>query len=127
MAMSKNVAKDFSDYASRFPKEVQALLKKMRLAIKKAAPQAKEKISYAMPAFTFEGKNLVYFAGYKKHIGYYPGTAAIAAFKKELTGYKLSKGTIQFPVDEPLPLGLVSRITKFRVKAVLSAQKKKKK
>lgn len=124
MAINKKIPKNFEDYTARFPKETRQLLKRMRLAVRKAAPKTKEKISYGMPAFTLDG-NLVYFAAYKRHIGFYPGSSAIAAFKKELSGYKWAKGSVQFPLDQPLPLTLVSRIVEFRVKQ--SSGKKKKK
>jgi uncharacterized protein YdhG (YjbR/CyaY superfamily) len=124
MAMTNETPKNIDDYAGRFPKEVQQLLKNMRLAIKKAAPQAKETISYGIPAFTLNGM-LVWFAAFKSHIGFYPRASAIAAFKKELSAYKGAKGSVQFPLDQPLPLALVSRIVKFRVKQNLSKSKKK--
>ena len=106
-----------------FPKDVQLRLQKLRLTIKKAAPQAKEKISYGIPAFTLNGM-LVWFAAFKNHIGFYPRTSAIAAFKKELSVYKGAKGSVQFPFDKPLPLTLISRMVKFRVKENLSKAKK---
>jgi uncharacterized protein YdhG (YjbR/CyaY superfamily) len=122
--MNKKILKNIDDYVDRFPKEVQQLLKKMRLTIKKAAPKAKETISYGIPTFTLDGY-LVWFAAFKNHIGFYPGASAITVFKKELSAYKGAKGSIQFPFDEPLPLALVSRIVKFRVKQNLSKKKKK--
>ena len=115
MAKTKKTPKDIDDYVGRFPKEVQQLLEKMRFTIKKAAPRAEETISYGIPAFTLNGR-LVWFAAFKKHIGFYPGSSAVIAFKKELSAYKGAKGSVQFPFDEPLPLALVSRIVKFRVK-----------
>lgn len=124
MATSRRTSKDFDDYFDRFPKEVQQRLQKIRLAIKKAAPQAKEKISYGIPSFTLNGM-LVWFAAFKNHIGFYPRTSAIAAFKKELSAYKGAKGSVQFPFDRPLPLSLISRIVKFRVKENLTKGKKK--
>jgi uncharacterized protein YdhG (YjbR/CyaY superfamily) len=124
MAMTKETAKNIDDYVDRFPKEVQQLLQKIRLAIKRAAPQAKETISYGIPAFTLNGL-LVWFAVHKTHIGFYPRASAIAAFKKELSAYKGAKGLVQFPFDKPLPLALVSRIVKFRVKQNLRKSKKK--
>lgn len=123
MAMKKKTPKHFDDYVYRFPNEVQQLLKKMHLTIKKAAPKAKETISYGIPAFTLDG-NLVYFAAFKSHIGFYPGAGAIAMFKKELSACKGAKGSVQFPFDEPLPLALVTRIVKFRVKQNLEKKKK---
>lgn len=121
--MTRKAPKNFDDYADRFPKEVQQRLQKMRLTIKKAAPQAKETISYGIPAFTLGGL-LVWFAAFKNHIGFYPRASAIAAFKKELSAYKGAKGSVQFPFDKPLPLALVSRVVKFRVKQNLSNRKK---
>jgi uncharacterized protein YdhG (YjbR/CyaY superfamily) len=112
--------KDIDDYADRFPKEVQRLLNDMRLTIKKAAPKAEETISYGIPAFRLNGM-LVWFAAFKSHIGFYPGAGAMMAFKKELAAYKGAKGSVQFPFDEPLPLALVSRIVKFRVKQNLTS------
>jgi uncharacterized protein YdhG (YjbR/CyaY superfamily) len=121
--MNKKTAENIDDYLERFPKEVQQLLEKMRLTIKKAVPSAKETISYGIPSFTLD-RNLVWFAAYKKHIGFYPGSSAVIAFKKELSAYKVAKGSVQFPLDEPLPLALVSRIVKFQVKQNLSKRKK---
>jgi uncharacterized protein YdhG (YjbR/CyaY superfamily) len=123
MEMNKKIPKNFDDYADRFPKEARQLLKKMRLTIRKAAPKAKEKISYGMPAYFQEGI-LVWFAAHKNHIGLYPRASGVTAFKKELSGYKWAKGSVQFPFDKPLPLKLVSRIVKFRVKRNLSKEKK---
>lgn len=114
----------FDDYLERFPKDAQQRLQKMRLTIKKAAPQAKEKISYGIPSFALNGM-LVWFAAFKTHIGFYPRTSAIAAFKKELSAYKGAKGSVQFPFDSPLPLALINRMVKFRVKENLSKAKKR--
>ncbi len=108
-------AKSIDEYISNFPKEVQEKLQTIRQTILKAAPEAKEKISYQIPTFVLNG-NLVHFGGYQYHIGFYPGSAAIEVFKKELSKYKLSKGTIQFPLDQPIPLELISQIVKYRVK-----------
>jgi uncharacterized protein YdhG (YjbR/CyaY superfamily) len=113
--MKRKIANTIDDYVAHFPKDVQQHLKQLRLTIRKAAPDAEEKISYAIPTFTL-GRNLVHFAAFKRHIGFYPGAAAITAFQQELSAYKGAKGSVQFPLDEPLPLALVSRIVKFRVK-----------
>jgi len=115
------------EYISSFPKEVQKILTQVRATIRKAAPSAEETISYSMPAFKQNG-NLVYFAAFKNHIGFFPTSSAIAAFKKELAGYKWAKGSVQFPFDEPLPLGLITKMVKFRVKenAKKSSAKRKK-
>lgn len=107
-------AKDFDEYAAVFPKDAQQLLRSVRQTIRKAAPKATETISYGMPAFRFD-RLLVWFAARKSHIGFYAGAAAIAAFSKELSGYKSTKGAVQFPYDEPLPLTLVARIVKYRL------------
>jgi len=96
MAMNKRTPKNIDDHVARFPKEVQQLLQKMRVTIRKAAPRAKEVISYGIPTFTLDG-NLVHFAAYKRHIGFYPGGSGIASFKKELSAYKGAKGSVQFP------------------------------
>jgi uncharacterized protein YdhG (YjbR/CyaY superfamily) len=122
MPMTKKTLRNFDAYLERFPKNVQRLLQKMRLTIKKAAPQAKETISYGIPAFTLNGL-LVWFAAHKNHIGFYPRASAIAAFKKELSAYKGAKGSVQFPFNKPLPLALISRIVKFRMKQNLSKKK----
>lgn len=102
-------------YIAAFPKEVQRLLMQLRNTIKAAAPKAEELISYGMPGYKYNGM-LVYFAGYAKHIGFYAAPTGHATFKKELAGYKQGKGSVQFPIDEPLPLALVTKIVKFRVK-----------
>ena len=119
MANSQKTPKDFNDYSDRFPKDVQQRLQKLRLTVKKAAPQAKEKISYGIPAFTLNGM-LVWFAAFKNHIGFYPAPTGIEQFKKELAIYQKGKGTLQFPLDKPLPLGLITKIVKFRVKENLA-------
>jgi uncharacterized protein YdhG (YjbR/CyaY superfamily) len=102
------------EYIADFPRDVQPLLEKVRAAIRKAAPNAEEAISYRMPTFRQHG-NLIHFAGYNHHIGLYPGSRPIEAFKDELTKYKTSKGTIQLPLDKPIPVGLIGKITKFCV------------
>ncbi len=103
------------NYIKKLPEELQVLLLQMRLTIQVAAPKATESMSYGMPTFKLNG-NLVHFAAFKNHIGFYPTPSAIIAFKKNLTKYKTSKGAIQFQYSEKLPLGLVSKIVKFRVK-----------
>lgn len=120
---STGIAKDFDDYAHRFPKDVQQLLRKMRQTIRKAAPEATETISYRMPAFRLGGI-LVWYAAHTNHIGLYPGASGIAAFKKELAGYRSAKGSVQFPFNEPLPLSLVTRIVEFRVHEQLAKRRR---
>ncbi|MBE8363912.1 iron chaperone [Leptospira borgpetersenii] len=107
--------KSVDDYISRFPEDIRKILEELRSVIRKSAPKAEEKISYQIPAFVFHG-NLVYFAAYKKHIGFYPTSSGIKAFQNELIGYKTSKGAIQFPIDRPLPLKLIAKIVTYRVK-----------
>ena len=118
--------KTVDEYLSTFAPNTKSMLKAMRETIKQAAPKAEEVISYNMPAFKLNGM-LVYYAGYKAHIGFYPVSSAIAAFKKELSSYEQSKGTIRFPLDEPLPLGLITKMVKFRVRENLEKGKLKKK
>jgi uncharacterized protein YdhG (YjbR/CyaY superfamily) len=114
--------KTINAYIEAQPRPVQAKLKKLRALIRKAAPKATEAIKYGMPAFVL-GKNLVFFAAYKGHIGFYPTPKPIVAFKKELAKYKTSKGAIQFPIDEPVPLALVEKIVKWRVKDMVGKTK----
>lgn len=111
----RNKAKNVEEYIAEFPRDVQKLLDQIRDVIKAAAPAAEEVISYAIPTYKLKG-NLVHFAGYKNHIGFYPGAGGIAEFSNELAGYKTSKGTVQFPIDRPLPVKLITKIVKFRVK-----------
>lgn len=103
------------EYILGFPTETQEILTQIRTTIKNAAPQAEECISYAMPAFKLNGKPLVYFAGYKNHIGFYATPTGHEAFEKELSVYKQGKGSVQFPINQAMPLDLITRITKFRV------------
>jgi uncharacterized protein YdhG (YjbR/CyaY superfamily) len=115
--MSLPKAKNIDEYIRYFPRDVQALLQKLRATILKAAPGAEETIKYQIPTFVWK-RNLIHFAAYKNHIGLYPGSKAIANFKDELSKYKLAKGTIQFPLDKPIPVGLVTKIVKFNRKAI---------
>jgi uncharacterized protein YdhG (YjbR/CyaY superfamily) len=103
-----------NEYIATFPEEIQKILEELRATIKAAAPDAEEKISYQMPTFALHG-NLVHFAAFKKHIGFYPTPSGIQAFKKELSIYEGAKGSIKFPIEKPLPLELISKIVKFRV------------
>ena len=110
----KNSFITIDDYINSFPKDIQELLKQIRLTIKNTAPEAIETINYKMPTFQFNG-NLVHFAAYKQHIGFYPAPSGIEAFKKDLSEYKWAKGSVQFPLDKPIPLDLIAEIVKFRV------------
>ncbi len=107
------------EYIAGFPKDVQEILQHVRQTIREAAPDAQEKISYKMPTFTLKG-NLVYFAAFKNHIGFYPIPSGIEEFKEELSAYEQGKGSVQFPLDKPIPYDLISRIVKFRVKENLA-------
>jgi uncharacterized protein YdhG (YjbR/CyaY superfamily) len=111
----KTTFKDIDEYIAIQTPEVQILLELMRQTIKKAAPKAEEVISYSMPAFKYYGM-LVYFAAYKNHIGFYATPTGHSEFKEELSVYKQGKGSVQFPLSQPLPLDLISRIVQFRVK-----------
>ncbi|WP_028558771.1 iron chaperone [Paenibacillus pinihumi] len=111
---NKATYESVTDYISQFPVEVRVILEELRGVIRAAAPDAKEKISYQMPTFELYG-NLVHFAAYKNHIGFYPAPSGIQAFQAELSPYKGAKGSVQFPIDQPLPLDLIIRIVKFRV------------
>jgi uncharacterized protein YdhG (YjbR/CyaY superfamily) len=112
--------KTIDDYIALFPLEVQECLQKIRTTIKKAAPQAQEAISYKIPTFTLDGKYLIYFAAFKKHISVYPAPRGAKAFKEELAKYEGGKGTLQFPLDKPIPFSLIRRIVEFKVKENLT-------
>lgn len=114
MEGNKIIFNSIDEYIVQFPPEVQETLNKLRKVIKESAPDAEEKISYQMPTFALHG-NLVHFAAYKNHIGFYPAPSGIAVFKQELSEYKGAKGSVQFPIDKPLPFELISRIVKYRV------------
>lgn len=116
--------KDVNSYIAIFPGDVQAALEQVRNAIKTSAPKAEEVISYNMPAFKYHGV-LVYFAGYKHHIGFYSLPSAHAVFEKELSIYKQGKGSVQFPLEKPIPLALIKKMVKFRVKENLEKAKAK--
>jgi uncharacterized protein YdhG (YjbR/CyaY superfamily) len=124
MTMRGPLAGDIDEYIAGFPKDVRTKLQEIRGTIRKAAPQAEEAIKYGIPTFTLHG-NLVHFAAYKNHIGFYPAPRGIEAFKKELSAYEGSKGTIKFPLDIKLPLPLISKIVKFRVKENVDKAKSK--
>ncbi len=119
--------KNIDEYIAQFPEEVQVILEKIRATIRAAAPEAEETINYQMPTFKLYG-NLVHFAAYKNHIGFYPAPSGIAAFQKELSAYKGAKGSVQFPLNQPVPYDLIRDITLFRVlenQAKAAAKKQK--
>lgn len=110
-------AKDVDAYISDFPQEVQALLCEIRSVVQKAAPSARELIKYSMPTFVY-GENLVHFAAHKKLIGFYPTPSAIREFASDIKSYKNAKGSVRFPIDQPMPLDLIQRMVQFRVREI---------
>ena len=114
MEQKTNTPKSIDEYILQYPLEIQEILKTVRKTIKESAPNAEEKISYGMPTFVLNG-NLVHFAAFKNHIGFYPTPNGINTFKQELSEYKTSKGAIQFPIGKPIPYEIISNIVKFRV------------
>jgi len=125
MRTNQTAPKDIDEYIAGFPNDIQEILDQLRKTIRNAVPEAEETISYQIPTFTLKGKYLVYFAAYKKHIGLYPAPRGIERFKKELSLYEGGKGTVRFPLDKPIPFGLITRIVKFRVKENLERAKAK--
>ena len=124
--MNEAEPKDIDEYIAGFPKDVQERLQKVRKTIREAAPEAEEAIKYRMPTFVLNG-NLVHFAAFKNHIGFYPAPQGIEEFKEELSAYKGAKGSVQFQYSEPIPFDLISRIVKLRVgqnRAKAAAKKK---
>ena len=128
METNKSTPQNIDEYIANFPKDIQEILQELRTTIREAAPDAVEAISYQMPTFRLKG-NLVHFAAYKNHIGFYPTPSGIEKFKKELSVYEGAKGSVKFPIDQPLPLDLISNIVRFRVTENLekAAAKSKKK
>jgi len=125
MAMTRIRFIDIDSYIGSFPEKTQKLLQEVRETIRKEAPEAEQTINYGIPTFKFRG-NLVHFAGFKNHIGFYPTASGIEAFKKELSVYEGAKGSVRFPLDKPIPFELIERIVKFRVKESLSKKTDKK-
>lgn len=119
MSVSKKTFKTIDEYIALFPKDVRNILEALRKAIRDVAPQAEEAISYQIPTYKLNG-NLVHFAAFKDHISFFPTSSGIEAFKVKLKSYKTSKGTIRFPLDEPIPFDLIEEIVRFRVKENLS-------
>lgn len=123
--MATEKAKNIDDYIAGFSAEVQLLLQQVRETITTAAPDSRETISYAIPTFTLNKKNLVHFAAFKNHIGFYPAPTGAEAFKRELSAFKTGKGSVQFPFDKPMPLDLITRIVKYRVEETAGKAVKK--
>ena len=122
----KTRSKDIDKFIAGFPKEVREMLEKVRETIREAAPEAEETINYGIPTFTLKG-NLVHFSGFKNHIGFYPTPSGIEKFKKELSAYEMAKGSVKFPLDQPVPYDLITKIVKFRVKENLEKAEAKRK
>ncbi len=116
---------NIEEYIAGFPNHIQEILKQVRVTVKEAAPAAEETIKYEMPTFTLNG-NLVHFAAFKNHIGFYPAPTENEEFKKELSGYKTGRGSVQFPVDKPMPLNLITKIVMLEVKKHLERAEKNK-
>jgi uncharacterized protein YdhG (YjbR/CyaY superfamily) len=126
MDTNRITAKDIDAYIAGYPKDVQEILEKIRAIIRKEAPDAEEAIKYQMPTFVLKG-NLVHFAAFKNHIGLYPTPSGTEKFKAEIAGYQGAKGSIRFPVDQPIPYDLIRAIVAFRVKENLEREQAKKK
>jgi uncharacterized protein YdhG (YjbR/CyaY superfamily) len=126
MATGRTTPKDIDTYIAGFPQDVQEKLEKLRVTIAEAAPDAEETISYQIPTFTLKG-NLVHFAAYKRHIGFYPTPSGIERFKDELSAYEGAKGSVKFPLDKPIPYDLIRQIVEFRVKENLERAEAKSK
>jgi uncharacterized protein YdhG (YjbR/CyaY superfamily) len=116
MKATKTTPKDIDEYIGGFPQEIQEILQKVRETIRKAAPKAEETISYNMPTFNLHGHYLIYFAGFKRHISLYPAPIGVPEFQEEIAPYESGKGTLKFPLDKPIPYGLIRRIVKHRIK-----------
>jgi len=119
MTTPRTTARDIDEYIAAFPPDVQEILEKIRTIIRQAAPEAKETIAYAIPTFTLNG-NLVHFAAFKKHIGFYPTPSGTEHFQQQISAYQAAKGSIQFPLSQPIPYDLISEIVKFRVQENLA-------
>jgi len=118
-----NTAANIDEYIAGFPADIQKILQELRKTIQNAAPGAEEAIRYAIPTFILDG-NLVHFAAFKKHIGFYPAPTGISAFEKELSVYKQGRGSVQFPLDQPMPLALITRIVEYRIEETKKKAKK---
>ena len=124
--MKRVIPNTVNDYIDLFPKETQKVLKQIRSIIKKAAPGTKEEISYGIPTFKLNGRYVIYFAGFKNHTSIYPAPRGHEKFKEVLSKYKGGKGTVQFPLDEPIPVGLITKVVKFKLQENKDREKVKK-
>ena len=120
MQTDQSIPATIDEYIAGFPQEVQAILHQVRETIREVAPDARETINYGIPTFTLQGGNLVHFAAFKKHIGFYPTPSGIERFKEELSAYEGAKGSVKFPLDQPIPYDLIARIVAFRVEETLA-------
>jgi len=123
MRSNPTAPKNIDEYIAGFPNNVREILEQIRMTIREAAPDAEETISYQIPTFTLKGKYLIYFAAYTKHIGLYPAPRGVEKFRKELSLYEGGKGTVRFPLDKPIPFGLLKRIVKFRSSRIWKERK----
>ena len=123
MRSNPTAPKNIDEYIAGFPNNVREILEQIRMTIREAAPGAEETISYQIPTFTLKGKYLIYFAAYTKHIGLYPAPRGVEKFRKELSLYEGGKGTVRFPLDKPIPFGLLKRIVKFRSSRIWKERK----
>ncbi len=126
MGTERTAPKNIDEYIAGFPPDVQEILEQIRMTIRNAAPDAEETISYQLPTFRLKG-NLVHFGAFKKHIGFYPASSGIAQFEKELSAYEGAKGSVRFPLDQPISFDLISEIVKFRVRENLDRAEAKRK
>lgn len=124
MTTNEKTPTNIDEYIARYPEDIQKILEKMRATIREAAPEAEETISYQIPTFTLKG-NLVHFAAFKNHIGFYPAPSGIKQFKNELSPYVGGKGTVKFPLDKPIPYDLIAEIVRFRVRENLEKAERK--
>ncbi len=125
MKTKQRALKNMDEYIAGFPNDVQEILEKIRMTIRKVAPDAEETISYQIPTFNLNGRYLIYFAAYKKHVAVYPAPIGNAEFKEELSVYGSGKGTAKFPLDKPIPFALIRKLVKFRAKENLERAKEK--
>jgi uncharacterized protein YdhG (YjbR/CyaY superfamily) len=121
---NRSTARSIDDYIAEFPAETQRVLEELRSLIRATAPGATEAISYAIPTFDLDGRHLVHFAGYAKHVGFYPTSGGMEAFEPELARYKRSKGSVQFPLEQPLPTDLIRRMVDSRVRQVAAEKRR---
>lgn len=121
--MARHTGGSVDEYIAGFPPETRRVLREMRALVKAVAPDATERISYGIPTFDLGGKHLVHYAGYTRHVGFYPGPSGIEAFGDELEPYRRAKGSVQFPLGEPLPTDLISRIVVYRVRETAGTRK----